>query len=62
MFTKVHKSRIAACIKGLKDAGLLLRTKKEKEIFPSEDRLFGRHLPKEMQEIVVKVKEKIMKE
>ena len=42
MHRSLHKSRIFGFIKGLIDAGIKIKCKKE--AFPSEDRLHGKHL------------------
>jgi len=42
MIQKVHKTKIYAFLKGLIDAGLKMKNKKD--IFPEEDRIKGKHM------------------
>lgn len=51
--------RLSAAIKGLIDGGLDINV--NEKIFPSEDRLSGEHLEKEVKENLTKVKENILK-
>lgn len=51
--------RLSAVIKGLVDGGLNIRV--NEKIFPSEERISGEHLNKEVKESLSKLKEKILK-
>jgi large subunit ribosomal protein L18 len=51
--------RLSAAIKGLIDGGLDINA--NEKIFPSEERLSGKHLKKEIQDKIIKVKENILK-
>jgi len=44
MIKNLHKTKIYAFVKGLIDAGIKIKYNKEKEIFPSEERIKGEHL------------------
>jgi len=53
----VHKGRIYAALKGVVDTGL--KVPLSKEVFPSEDRISGKHLSAEATEVFSSVKAKI---
>jgi large subunit ribosomal protein L18 len=59
MMANIHKSRIYAFMKGLKDSGATFTSKKEKTIFPSEERLMGRHMKPSFESVVKKIQELI---
>lgn len=58
--TPVHGSRIFAALKGVIDAGISI--KHDEKVFPTEDRISGKHINKETPEIFEKVKNNIAKE
>ncbi len=57
MISTVHKTRPYAFLKGLVDSGL--KISHDKEIFPEEDRIKGKHLKKDFSGIFEKIKSKI---
>ncbi len=71
--TPLHKGRLYAFLKGVLDAGFQVPYSKEKEIFPSEDRISGKHIaayakylksnapPAQITENFMQVKQKIKK-
>src|SRR3989304_9853492 len=60
MIRNVHKSRIFAFLKGLVDAGIKISHKKD--VFPSEERIMGKHIKKDFSNDFQKIKNKIEKE
>lgn len=60
MHKNLHKTRAYAFIKGIIDSGVKIKHKKEKEIFPSEDRIKGKHMKNKIP--FDKIKTKIEKE
>ncbi len=59
MYGKLHKTRAYAFMKGLIDAGVKLKYKKE--IFPDEETITGKHLKKDFSKIFNEIKSKINK-
>ncbi len=53
----LHKTKTCAFLKGLIDAGIKIKSKKE--IFPNEDRIKGKHMKKDFSNIFDKIKSKI---
>ncbi|GIU68426.1 MAG: hypothetical protein KatS3mg001_276 [Candidatus Pacearchaeota archaeon] len=60
MIRNVKKGRVFGFLKGIKDAGVDINCKEE--FFPSEERIFGKHLKKDFSEIFKKIKSKIENE
>ena len=60
MIRSIHKSKIFAFLKGLVDAGV--KIKHEEKIFPSEDRIIGKHLKEDFSKTFEKIKSSIQKE
>jgi len=60
MIRNLHKTKIYAFMKGLIDSGLKIKFDEKKEIFPSEERIKGKHLKNKIpfEEIKSKVEEK----
>ncbi len=56
----IHKTKVYAFLKGLIDAGIKIKFKKE--IFPEEERIKGKNLKKDFSEFFNKIKEKIENE
>jgi large subunit ribosomal protein L18 len=50
----IPKSRVYAILKGLVDAGVKINC--NKKVFPSEERIKGQHMKKDVEEILNKVK------
>ncbi|MDO8623019.1 MAG: 50S ribosomal protein L18 [archaeon] len=59
MIKNLHKSRVYAFLKGVIDSGVKMNVGKEKEIFPDENRLKGKHMKKFSEKIFEEVKNKI---
>jgi len=57
MLRAIHKSKVFAFLKGLKDSGISVKCKEE--AFPSEERIKGEHLKNKID--IEKIKEKIGK-
>lgn len=57
MIRSLHKNKIFAFLKGLKDSGLSIKC--EEENFPKEDRIKGKHLKKDFSNIFEKIKSNI---
>lgn len=57
MIRNLHKTKLYGFLKGLVDAGVKIKFNKEKEIFPSEERVKGEHLKNkiEFDEILTKI-------
>lgn len=60
MISSIHKTRAFAFLKGVIDSGLKISHKKE-DIFPSEDRIEGKHLKKDFSDWYNKIKLNIEK-
>jgi len=60
MIRNVHKSRSYAFLKGLIDAGLKIKC--EKDLFPDENRIRGKHMKKDFTEAFNQIKSKLEKE
>lgn len=60
MIRSIHKTKIFAFLKGLVDAGVEI--KHEGKVFPSEDRISGKHLREDFSKTFEKIKLKILKE
>ena len=60
MIRSIHKTKVFAFLKGLVDAGV--KIKHEEKIFPSEDRISGKHLREDFSKTFEKIKSNIMKE
>ncbi len=58
----IKKSRIYAFLKGLVDSGVKIRYNEKAEIFPSKDRITGKHLKEDFSEFFNKIKGKIENE
>ncbi len=56
----LHKTRVYGFLKGLIDAGIDIKCKKE--AFPGEDRIKGKHMKKDFSKIFEEIKSKIEKE
>lgn len=54
MIRKTHKNKFFSFIKGLKDSGIKIDC--DKEFFPPEERITGKHLKKDFSEIFKKIK------
>ena len=61
MIRNLHKTKTYAFLKGLIDSGVKIKTNKEKDIFPNEERLKGSHLKKDFSKKFMEVKSKIDK-
>ena len=59
--TPVHKTKPFAFIKGLIDAGVEIKNKNE-EAFPEDERIAGKHLKKDLSEMIEKIKSNIESE
>ena len=57
MIRSLHKNKIFAFLKGLKDSGLNIKC--EEENFPKEDRIKGKHLKKDFSNIFEEIKSNI---
>lgn len=60
LVTPVHKSRVFAGLKGLIDSGIEIAH--DEKVFPSEERLKGKHLKQDSLELFERVKKEIEKE
>src|SRR3989344_3321855 len=60
MLRTPHKSKVYAFLKGLIDAGIKIKC--EKEAFPSEERIKGKHLTNDFSKLFDGIKSKIEKE
>lgn len=60
MIRDLHKNKIFAFLKGLRDSGIKIKCKEER--FPSEDRIKGKHLKKDFSNIFEEIKSKIQEE
>ena len=60
LYTPVKGARIFAALKGVVDAGV--EVPHSKEILPSEERLYGKHISDEVAEKVEKIKSRIEEE
>lgn len=57
MLRALHKTKIYAFLKGVIDAGI--KIKSTEKIFPSEDRIKGKHMKKDFSKIFDEIKSKI---
>lgn len=57
MITPVHKTKPFAFLRGLMDAGVKIAA--EDEILPEEERIKGKHLKKDLSEMIEKIKSNI---
>jgi large subunit ribosomal protein L18 len=55
--TPISGSRLFAVLKGVLDGGLNINV--NESVFPSEDRIMGKHIEKDYDKLVIKVKDKI---
>ncbi len=53
----IHGGRIYAALKGIVDAGVEIKV--NEKVFPSDDRIMGKHLKEDVQKVFNEVKEKI---
>ncbi len=60
MIRVLHKNKVFAFLKGLKDSGIEVTCKEE--FFPNEDRIKGKHLKKDFSKIFEEIKSKIENE
>jgi large subunit ribosomal protein L18 len=60
MIRNIHKSKIYAFLNGLNDAGIGIKC--EKELFPTEDRIKGKHMKNDISKVFDKIKLNIEKE
>jgi large subunit ribosomal protein L18 len=61
MIRNLHKTKIYAFQKGLIDSGLEIKFNKEKEIFPSEEKINGKTLKKDFSKDIEKIKNNLTK-
>ena len=59
MTRNIHKSKVFAFLKGLKDSGL--NVKGEEEYYPDENRIKGKHLKEDFSKKFEEIKQKIQK-
>ena len=59
MMRSIHKGKLFAFLKGLKDSGIPVKTKKD--VFPGEDRIKGKHMKKDFSGVFKQIKSKIEK-
>ena len=57
MMRMLHKNKLYAVLKGLVDAGIDIKCKKE--LFPSEDRIKGKHLKEDFTKTFEEIKSKV---
>ena len=59
MLRMLHKTKVYSFLKGISDAGIKINCKEE--IFPSEDRIKGKHMKKDFSKIFDEIKSNIEK-
>ena len=60
MIRNLHKTKGYAFLKGLIDAGMDISYSEKKDLFPSEERLLGKHLKQDVSKNVQEIKSKLL--